>query len=65
MKVLHLHSLGSLRSSETEPAGSIRLSSGVQSLERLQEERHPGAPCHVSSDDVWSVAINGYETTRS
>ncbi len=29
--------------------------------ERLQEERQPGAPCHVSSDDVWRVAVNGQE----
>ncbi len=33
--------------------------------ERLQEERQPVAPCHVSSDDVWRVAVNGYKTTRS
>ncbi len=33
--------------------------------ERLQEERQPVAPCHVSSDDVWRVAVSGYETTRS
>ncbi len=60
MKVLGLRSLGNLRSSEIKPAGSIRLSSGAQSL-----ERQPGAPCLVSSDDVWRVAVNGYETTRS
>ncbi len=28
--------------------------------ERLQEEKQPGAPCHVSSDDVWRVAVNSY-----
>ncbi len=65
MKVLDLHSLGSLRSAEIEPGGSIRLSSDAQSPERLQEEGQPGAPCRVSSDDVWRVAVNGYETTRS
>ncbi len=32
--------------------------------EQLQEERQPGAPCHVSSDDVWRVAVNGYKITR-
>ncbi len=32
--------------------------------EWLQEERQPGAPCHVSSDDIWSVAVNGYETNK-
>ncbi len=37
----------------------------AESRERLQEERQPGAPCCVSSDDVWRVAVNGYETTRS
>ncbi len=37
----------------------------AESGERLQEERQPGAPCCVSSDDVWRVAVNGYETTRS
>ncbi len=47
MKVLDLCSLGSLRSAEIEPGGSIHLSSG-----RLLEERQPGAPCRVSSDDV-------------
>ncbi len=31
--------------------------------EWLQEEGQPGAPCRVSSDDIWSVAVNGYETT--
>ncbi len=51
MKVLDLRSLGSLRSAE--------------SGERLLEERQPGAPCRVSSDDVWRVAVNEYETTRS
>ncbi len=35
-----------------------------ESRERLQEERHPGAPCRVSSDDVWRVAINEYETAK-
>ncbi len=60
MKVLGLRSLGSLRSTEIEPGGSIRLSSGAQSPEkRLQEERQPGAPCRVSSDDVCRVAVNG------
>ncbi len=39
---------------------------GVQSLENGYRRRsRPGAPCHVSSDDVWRVAVNGYETTRS
>ena len=33
--------------------------------EWLQEERQPGAPCHVNSDDIWRVAVNGYETARS
>ncbi len=33
--------------------------------EWLQEEWQPGAPCCVSSDDIWSVAVNVYETTRS
>ncbi len=33
MKVLDLRSLGSLRSAEIEPGGSIRLSSGAQSSE--------------------------------
>ncbi len=28
-------------------------------------EEAAGAPCHVSSDDLWSVTVNGYETTRS
>ncbi len=65
MKVLDLRSLGSLRSAEIKPGGSIHLSSGAQSGERLQEERLPGAPCRVSSDDVWIVAVNRYETTRS
>ncbi len=37
----------------------------AESRERLQEERQPGAPCRVSSDDVWRVAVNRYETTRS
>ena len=37
----------------------------AESGEQLQEERQPGAPCRVSSDDVWRVAVNGYETTRS
>ncbi len=32
MKVLDLRILGSLRSAEIEPGGSIRLSSGAQSL---------------------------------
>ncbi len=27
----------------------------AESRERLQEERQPGAPCWVSSDDVWRV----------
>ncbi len=57
MKVLDLRSLGSLRSTE-----KFRY---AESGERLQEERQPGAPCCVSSDDVWRVAVNGYETTRS
>ncbi len=63
MKVLDLRSLGSLCSAEIEPGIiSIRLSSGAQSL---QEERQPGAPCCVRSDDVWRVVVNRYETTRS
>ncbi len=33
--------------------------------ERLQEERQPGAPCRVSSDNIWSVAVNGYENTTT
>ncbi len=33
MKVLHLRSLGSLRSAEIEPGGSIHLSSGAHSPE--------------------------------
>ncbi len=33
MKVLDLRSLGSLRSAEIEPGGSIHLSSGAQSPE--------------------------------
>ncbi len=37
----------------------------AESGERLLVERQPGAPCCVSSDDVWRVAINEYETTRS
>ncbi len=37
----------------------------AESRERLQEERQPGAPCCMSSDNVWRVAVNGYETTRS
>ncbi len=37
----------------------------AESGERLLEERQPGAPCRVSSDDVWRVAVNEYETTRS
>ncbi len=45
MKVLDLCSLGSLRFSEIEPAGAIRLSLGAQSPEQLQEERQPGAHC--------------------
>ncbi len=66
MKVLDLRSLGSLRSAEIEPGISIRLSSGAQSPENgYRKERQPGAPCRVSSDDVWRVAINEYETTRS
>ncbi len=65
MKVLDLRILGSLRSAEIEPGGSIRLSSGGRVGERLLEERQPGAPFRVSSDDVWRVAINEYETTRS
>ncbi len=66
MKVLDLCSLGSLRSAEIEPGGSIRLSSGAQSPENgVLEERQPGAPCRVSSDDVWRVAVNEYEITRS
>ncbi len=64
MKVLDLRILGSLRSAEIEPGGSIRLSSGAQSPENGYW-RQPGAPCRVSSDNVWRVAINEYETTRS
>ncbi len=56
MKVLGLRSLGSLRSAEIEPAESIRLSSGTQSL----ENSYRSAPCHVSSDEVWRVAVNSY-----
>ncbi len=38
----------------------------AESGERLLEERQPGAPCRVSSDDImWRVAINEYETTRN
>ncbi len=66
MKVLDLRSLGSLRSAEIEPGGSIHLSSGAHSPEeRLLVERQPGAPCCVSSDDVWRVAVNEYKTTRN
>ncbi len=79
MKVLHLRSLGSLRSAEIEPGINIHplefrcAESSIhplefrcaESRERLQEERQPGAPCCVSSDDVWRVAVNRYETTRS
>ncbi len=67
MKVLDLRSLGSLRSAEIEPGSYIHPLEFrcAESGERLQEERQPGAPCCVSSDDVWRVAVNGYETTRS
>ncbi len=65
MKVLDLGSLGSLRSAEIERGGSIHLSSGGRVRERLLEERQPGAPCRVSSDDIWRDAVNEYETTRS
>ncbi len=53
MKVLELCSLGSLHSSEIEPAGSIGSSSDVQSQENgyRRRERQPGTPCHVNSDD--------------
>ncbi len=36
----------------------------AESGEWLQEERQPGAPCGMSSDDVWRVAVNGYETNK-
>ncbi len=65
MTVLDLRSLGSLRSAEIEPGISPLEFRCAESRERLQEERQPGAPCCVSSDDVWRVAVNGYETTRS
>ncbi len=64
MKVLNLRSLGSLCSTEIEPGGSIRLSSGAQSPENSYR-RLPGTPCRVSSDNVWRIAVNEYETTRS
>ncbi len=63
MKVLELCSLGSLRSSEIEPAGSIRSSSNIESLENGYRRRSTGALYHVSSDEVWTVSVNDYETT--
>ncbi len=58
MKVLGLRSLGSLHSLEIEPAGSYLLELRcAEPGEWLHEERQPGAPCHVSSDDVWRVAV--------
>ncbi len=66
MKVLDLRSLGSLRSAEIEPGISIRLSSGAQSPENGYWRRD--SLVHLaawSSDDVWRVAVNEYETTRS
>ncbi len=66
MKVLDLRSLGSLRSAEVEPGNIHPLELRcAESREQLLVERQPGAPCCVSSDDVWRVAVNEYETTRS
>ncbi len=46
MKVLDLRILGSLRSAEIEPGGSIRLSSGAQSPENGYWRR--GSPVHLA-----------------
>ena len=59
-------SLGSLRSSEIKPAGSIRLSSNAQSLESCYRMR--GSLAHLvawaeTRTTIRSVAVNGYETT--
>ncbi len=51
MKVLELCSLGSLRSSEIHPFEFRYVEPG----EWLQEERQPGAPCHVSSDEDYCM----------
>ncbi len=47
MKVLDLRRLGSLRSAEIEPGGSIRLSSGVQSPENGYRRR--GSLVHLAA----------------
>ncbi len=66
MKVLDVRSWRSLRSAEIEPGKIHPLEFRcVESGEWLLEERQPDAPCRVSSDDVWRVAVNEYETTRS
>ncbi len=65
MNVLDLRSLGSLapqKSSQVDPSLEFRCS---ESSERLREERQAGTPCPVSSEDVWRVAVNGYETAGS
>ncbi len=65
MKVLDLGSLGSLRSAEIEPDGSIHLSSG--GVVRRTATGGEAAWCNLllSSDDLWRVAVNEYKTTRS
>ncbi len=56
----------SLRSAEIDRGGIHPLEFRcAESGERLLKERQPGAPCRVSSDDIWRVAVNEYETTRS
>ncbi len=60
MKVLGLRNLGSLRSLEIEPAGSICLSSGALT-------GGEAAWCTLPREfrRRMEIAVNGYETTRS
>ncbi len=63
MKVLDLGSLEIVRSTEIEPAGSISLSSGVQSYKTATGVEVAWYTLPVSLDDLWSVAVKGYRTT--
>ncbi len=68
MKVLDLRSLGSLRSAETEPGGSIHLSSGAHSQETGYWWRWGSMvqPCYASSGrDVWRVAVSVKRNMRN